>query len=229
VINEYLAGKGILKHAQIEVVRFSAQETAGKIGIDATLGVTGTTRAGGYGTDSIEIYRTIDRSGKECSFDKLGASTINLKGFGVEYYRRVVPLLRKLGIEKIVTMPTTGPEESPEKYQFIGAYIWSFYGYTNNTMAGILNQYVDYLKNEKKISLSKAEEGDILGIQRMVKLATDSMHGEPTGEKFLRGKDAQGNPTRALWWKGNHKNINDESNSNIEMMELVNYLLLKMR
>jgi len=229
VIREYLIGKGILLNARIEVERFSAQEHSGRLGVDATLRVSGRTRSGGVGTDSVEIYRTLDLTGRHCSFDKLGASTVNLKGFGVEYYRRVIPLLRKLGIERITTMAMTAPEESPEKYQFIGAYLWSLYGYSNDNMSGTLNQYIDYLQAERGLSLSKCEIDDILTINRMVRLAAEERHGDFTGAKFLLGKDRQDVPTRSIWWSGSHCNIYDESTTNIEMVELVDYLLGKIK
>jgi len=177
----------------------------------------------------LKIKPDVDRADQQCSFDKLGASTVNLKGFGIEYYRRVVPLLRKLGIEKITTIPTTGPEESPEKYQFTGAYVWSFYGYTNSTMTGTLNQYIDYLKNVKKLALSKIEESAILKLTRMHHLALDFKRGEQTGKMFLLGIDEKDKPTRSIWWEGVHHNINDQSNHNEEMTELVDYLLDKIQ
>jgi hypothetical protein len=93
VINEYLMGNGILTATGIEMVRFSAQEKAAK-----------------------------------------------------------------LGIERITTMPMTGPEESPERYQFTGAYVWSFYGYSNDNMAGTLNQYIDYLKILRMLHCQKTKK-----------------------------------------------------------------------
>jgi hypothetical protein len=230
VVNEYLIGKGIVPNVKIEVGRFAAQEIEGKLGIDATLDLAGVTRSGKRGTDSIEIYRTIDITEKECRFDKLGASSVYLGGFGVEYYRRVVPLLRKLGVEKMKTMPITAPEESPEIYQFVGAYIWSFYGYTNSTMAGTLDRYIDYLKQEKKIALSRDDEANILNFPRMRNLALDVQpNKEPTGMKFLTGLDGSDNPTRSIVWQGSHKNINENIETSIEMRELVDHILAKIK
>jgi len=229
VINEYLIGRSILPTAKIEVVRFSAQEISGKLGIDARIGVTGTTRIGGYGMDTVEIYRTINLADKQCSFDKIGSSTVNLGGFGVEYYRRALPLLEKLGVRKISTSLTTGPEETEKIYQFVGAYVWSHYGYTNTHMAGTLDHYIDYLRNIKKLPISRAEETAISSMARMVNIAEDTRHGERTGEMFLRGIDGNRKPTMSIWWNGVHNNISDRSDTNIEMYELTQYLLRKMK
>jgi hypothetical protein len=229
VINEYLMGNGILTATRTEMVRFSAQEKAGKLGVEATFLLTGATRVGGYGTDTVEIYRTIDLANKHCSFDKIGSSTVALRGFGVEYYRRAIPMLRKLGIEKIATMPTTGPEESPEKYRLAGAYIWSFYGYSNDKMPETLNKYIEYLRNVRKITLSPTEESAVLKLSRMRHLALDFKRGEQTGKKFLLGIDEHDKPNMAVWWNGTHRNINDESIFNEEMGELIKYLLSKIK
>jgi hypothetical protein len=91
--------------------------------------VTGRLKQGGVGTDHIRIKRTFNRNNRECHFELMGAGKVSITGFGVDYYRRVIPLLRKLGIEKITTIPTTGPEYSPERYRLVGAYVWSRYGY----------------------------------------------------------------------------------------------------
>ena len=72
----------------------------------------------------------------------MGAGKVSIMGFGAEYYRRVIPLLRELGIEKITTMPTTAAEHSLERHRLVGAYVWSFYGYSNDNMPETLNQYV---------------------------------------------------------------------------------------
>ncbi|MHC9542247.1 MAG: hypothetical protein AB9903_22280 [Vulcanimicrobiota bacterium] len=153
---------------------------------------------------------------------------MGIKGFGVEYYRRVIPFLRKLGVEKIKTHPTTTAEYSQERHRLVGAYIWSFYGYSNDNMTETVNQYVDWLMNVKNISLSKALENDKRNLPRMLDLATDNINGEDTGTKFLLGMDARDKPTLSIWWSGTY-DINDESSNNKEMKELINYLLRKMK
>ncbi|MDQ7825091.1 MAG: hypothetical protein RDV48_19980 [Candidatus Eremiobacteraeota bacterium] len=228
VINEYLLGEGICRSAKIKVERFSAQETLGNFAIKGTMNVTGPLKQRGTGTDHIIIHRTVDKKQRTCKFDLMGASKVRIEGFGVEYHRRVIPILRKLGIEKIRTDPTTTTEHSKERYNLIGAYVWSFYGYSNDDMAGTLKQYIDYLKNEKRIMLNAAQESDIMSISRMRKLAEDIMpHGEKTGKKFLLGLDANNKPTRDVWWGGTHHNIYDERTN--EMSELIDHLLYKIR
>ncbi|MDQ7825086.1 MAG: hypothetical protein RDV48_19955 [Candidatus Eremiobacteraeota bacterium] len=230
VINEYLLGSGICPSALIEIERFSAKEIFGTLDIKGVMKVTGFLKLGGIGTDYIKIHRTIDKNKKMCKFDLMSASRIRIGGFGVEYYRRVIPLLRKLGIETIKTDPTTTAEHSKERYNLLGAYVWSFYGYSNDKMAETLNQYVDYLKNVRAIKLTPDQENKIMSTKRMVELAKDTQpNGEETGKKFLKGLDAQDKPMRDVWWSGTHHDINDESNANEEMTELIKYLLKKMK
>jgi hypothetical protein len=227
VINEYLIGNGILQNTNIEVVRFSAQEISGKLGIDATIGVTGNTRIGEHGADTVEIYRTIDAPEKRCHFDLISDSTVDMSGFGVQYYRRAFPLLDKLGIKEVQTMPTTGPEESKEKYQVAGAYVWSFYGYTNNNMPKTLEHYIDYLRNIRGIRISESEEAEIRAIlPRMIYLAQDVRHGDAMGRKFLFGLDAHDKPTRSIVWDGTHHDIGNRGK--LEMAELEKYLWQKL-
>ncbi|MHC9542254.1 MAG: hypothetical protein AB9903_22320 [Vulcanimicrobiota bacterium] len=230
IVNEYLLGEGICPYAETEIERFTATESSGNLLCEGTMKVTGPLKQGGKGTDFIKICRTLNINDKECHFNLMSASKVRIKAFGVEYYRRVIPLLRKLGIEKIKTHPTTTAESSQERYNLLGAYVWSFYGYSNDKMAETLNQYIDWLKNTKKIKLDPATEGDIRSFKRMHKLANDAQpNGEKTGEKFLKGLDAQDKPTRTIWWCGTHHNINDESPQNIEMIELIEYLLRKIK
>ncbi|MDQ7825419.1 MAG: hypothetical protein RDV48_21640 [Candidatus Eremiobacteraeota bacterium] len=222
VINEYLLGSGICNSAQIEVERFSAKEISGRLKIKSTMKVTGPLKLGGTGTDKIRIHRTIDN--KICKFDLMDASRVRIEGFGVEYYRRVIPLLRKLGIETIKTDPTTTAERSKEEYNLIGAYVWSFYGYSNDDMKETLNQYADYLKKVRGIKLTPDRENKIMSITRMCKLAKNKLpNGEKTGKKFLMGMDAHDKPIRPVWWSGTHQDINDESTD--EMSELIDHLL----
>ncbi|MDQ7825082.1 MAG: hypothetical protein RDV48_19935 [Candidatus Eremiobacteraeota bacterium] len=229
VVNEYLLGEGICPAAPIEIERFSAKEISGALKIEGVMKVTGPLKLGGKGTDSIKIHRTIDNNKKMCKFDLMSASKVRIEGFGVEYYCRVIPLLRKLGIETIKTDPTTTAEHSKERYNLIGAYVWSFYGYSNDTMAETLNQYVDWLKKVKRINLSQALENNKRNMPRMFNLARDKINGEDTGKKFLMGLDANDKPTRSVWWSGTHHDINDESAKNEEMTELIKHLLRKIR
>jgi hypothetical protein len=138
--------------------------------------------------------------------------------------------LRRIGIDKIITMPTTGLEYSPERYRLVGAYVWSFYGYSNDTIHETLNQYVNYLKKVRGIQLPVQEENKIRSNKRMLDLAKYKQpNGEESGKKFLLGLDAQDKPTRTVGWRGTHHNINDESPHNEEMTELIKYLLKKMK
>jgi hypothetical protein len=94
-------------------------------------------------------------------------------------------------------------------------------------MAETLNQYIDWLKNIKKIKLDQSGEDYIRAIKRMYKLADNKIGKEETGKKFLQGMDAQDKATRDVWWHGTHCTIDDESPQNEEMTELIKYLLKK--
>ncbi len=96
-------------------------------------------------------------------------------------------------------------------------------------MAETLIQYVDYLKNIKGFNLTQDQQNRVLNTTRMLDLVQDQFNGEITGEKFLKGLDAQDKQTRSVWWYGTHQNIYDESSKNIEMTELVEYLRRKMK
>jgi hypothetical protein len=230
VINEYLLGAGICAAAQIEVERFSSREMRGSLVVEGVMRVMGCLKQGGVGSDHIRIKRTFNRNNRECHFDLMGAGKVGIAGFGVEYYRRVIPLLRELGIERITTMPTTGPDNSHERHRLVGAYVWSFYGYSNDDMAETLVRYIDYLKKIKKIRLDRAAEDDILAIKRMLDLAKDELpNGEETGRKFLLGLDARDKPLKIAAWHGTHHDINDESLHNEEMTELIAHLLSRTR
>jgi hypothetical protein len=230
VINEYLLGEGICAAARIEVERFNAREILGNLSVEGVMRVTGTLKQGGVGTDTIKIKRTFSRNDGECHFDLMGASKVTIDGFGVPYYRRVIPLLRKLGIQKITTMPTTTAERSQERNRLVGAYVWSSYGYSNDTMDRTLNQYIGWLKQIKGMKLTPDQENKIKSIPRMFLLARDKQpNGEKTGKKFLLGMDARDTPTREIWWHGTHHNINDESPHNEEMTELIAYLFKKIQ
>jgi len=230
IVNEYLLGEGICPYAETEIERFTATESSGNLLCEGTLKVNGPLKQGGKGTDFIKIRRTLNINDKECHFNLMGASKVRIKAFGVEYYRRVIPLLRKLGVEKIKTHPTTTAESSQERYNLLGAYVWSFYGYSNDNITEMLNKYVEYLKNVKGIKLTPDRENKIMSITRMIDLANNKQpNGEETGEKFLKGLDASDKPVRTIWWSGTHHNINDESIQNEEMTELIAHLLKKMR
>jgi hypothetical protein len=227
VINEYLIGKGILPTTKIEVERFSAKEAYGKLGVDATLGVSGVTRTGGRGHDTIEINKTINLIGKHCSFDNIDSSKVYIRGFGVEHFRRAFPLLDRLGIQKVTAMPVTGPDENPEKYQVAGAYVWSFYGFSNDNMQGTLREYVKYLQEVKGIPISETDrEWLAKAIPRMRLLAIDQKHGQKMGKQFLLGMDANGKSTRSIWWNGTHGNIRDRGDE--DMRELEKYLIWRL-
>jgi len=94
IVNEYLLGEGICPSAETEIERFTATGSSGNLLCEGTLKVTGPLKQGGKGTDFIKIRRTLNINHKECHFNLMGASKMRIKAFGVEYYRRVIPLLR---------------------------------------------------------------------------------------------------------------------------------------
>ncbi|MHC9542258.1 MAG: hypothetical protein AB9903_22340 [Vulcanimicrobiota bacterium] len=80
--------------------------------------------------DAIAIARTLDKNKRSCSFDWLSSGKVILPGgFGREYYRKAIPLLRKLGIESLSLKALT-TSEKPDSGNEVGAYVWSFYSDT---------------------------------------------------------------------------------------------------
>jgi hypothetical protein len=229
VLNTFLLGHGIGPRGAVRVTSFDVHHEKSILVVESELAVVGPTWKDPRVTDTskVALIRTFDREGKLCEFVLMSSSPVKLpQGFAREYYRRVIPLLRTLGIKQIKTSPLTTAEHLWTRQRSIGCYVWSFYGYTNDDMPGTLNEYIRYLSNVKRIKITSEEEGRIVDISRMRDLATDMVRGENTGQYFLRGMDEYGNPSKEVKWSGTHHDIFDESIDNIEMSELTEHIRL---
>ncbi len=177
VINEHLFGERIKQDDAFKVDSFEVEhQKDGSLSVLAGLKVKGFTKRDWKITREIEedviaIARAFDRNKRSCSFDWLSSSKIILPdGFGREYYRKAIPLLRKLKLERLSLKALTTPEK-PDSGNVVGAYVWSFYGYSNENMEKTLEEYIEFLKNLKGIILRPELEKAKLNIRRMRRLA----------------------------------------------------------
>jgi len=184
-------------------------------------------------TDTVLMIRTLHKNSKgklyRAHFDLMGVGEAKLPpSFADEYYKRVIPFLKKIGVKQIDTDPTTtkyNPNSSEGR--LLGAYVWCDYGYTNENMAYTLSQFLKYVKDVRGITLSNRQIAEINNYTRMRQLAQRpiTVQGKDIklGKEFLLGdSDGTGNYTHTARWSGIIPDIADETSD--EMFELIEKL-----
>ncbi len=164
-------------------------------------------------------------------FDLMGVGKARLpERFAKEYYLRAIPFLRKVGV-KYIEIDATTEADNPklEDGRYIGAYVWCRYGYKNKRMGETIEQFLSYLQDDRKISLSQDEIEYIKSLPTMKEMVEHRLEAKGrkmrTGRDFLKGYDAKGKPTRGASWEGIIPDINN--NGSQEMVELAEELLRK--
>ncbi len=185
--------------------------------------------------DAILMRRTFIKNDRgdvdRAYFDTMGVGKAKLPdNFGREYYKRAIPLLRKLEVTSVDTEPTTEADDPKrEEGRYIGAYVWPRYGYKNTNMNETLDEFLKYIQNDRKIKLSDEEAYDIKSITIMNKLSGHEIARDDqkvkVGSDFLKGYDANGKPTRGVSWHGTIPDIHN--NASPEMVMMIEELLRK--
>jgi len=251
VVRKHLLAEGIGKPGALEI-RYIETETsarrANELTVKAMIKVEGVawkkkddatglfvenTDHGLIRKDEVLFKRTFikDKNGDIAGvyFDLMGVGKARLPDrFAKEYYLRVIPFLKKIGVRYIEIDATTEADNPKcEDGRYIGAYVWCRYGYKNKKIGETIEQFLKYLQDDRKTSLTPEEIDDIRAINKMRRLALMEIDKNgiiiKAGNNFLKGYDATGKPTRGISWEGIIPNIHD--NASPEMDELIKELL----
>lgn len=164
-----------------------------------------------------ELRQTFNKSDRSVYFDSLKSikrEDVFPRGFPQEFFRRNIPALRELAIEKYEITAYSNYSAG-----YYGAYVWCRYGFTNRNMRLTLQKYVLYLEDYHCIYLDSKRRDDIMRLRRMRDLADHEIKGKRIAEEFLLGKRIN------CEWNGIIQNIFNEGS--IEMDELIKYLMRK--
>lgn len=161
-----------------------------------------------------EFKQTFNKAEKGLYIDLLKSlrrEDVFPKGFPQEYFKRSIPALRELGIEKIELNAYSNYSAG-----YYGAYVWSRYGFTNKNMKLTLQKYILYLEDYHSIYLDSKQRNAIMKIDRMNKLADEKIKGKEIAKEMLLGKRT------TCDWNGIIPDIFNEKSS--EMDELIKYI-----
>ncbi|MDQ7827281.1 MAG: hypothetical protein RDV48_31090 [Candidatus Eremiobacteraeota bacterium] len=244
IIDEHLLGEG--KNHRNETL--SVKTVKSEIDSDGRLQISGILTCHTYDkngkmvTGGGEIQRSLDRQKGEVLFIKMLPYDFRRKpfprGFSYLYYRKAIPLLRKLDYSTIKTHAYSDGDRHR------GAAQWSIFGYSldpdpqhNHPWSAnsrIFDKFLTWLEDHRETEVTDKVKQDIQRFKKVGRMKRlyfyeyiDPKGFAHKGKDYLEGKCGKDlTKSQTVDWYGIIPDINNENT--IEMAELIDTLMLQM-